>query len=90
MTFVTPPNLPTTVTTPFGTCDSKLLPLYTVREGIPLEDALVQISLLLKCAGESAYELSDCGLKQRGLLWSTLHSIETAKALTEALMGGVG
>ena len=47
-------------------------PFYTVRAGIPMDDALVQVSLLLKCAAESAYELSDYGVKQSGLLWACM------------------
>ncbi|MGY4494200.1 DUF3077 domain-containing protein [Pseudomonas sp. TE3610] len=78
-----------TATTPFGTHGATSEPFYTVRAGIPLEDALSQISLLLKCAGESAYELCDCEVQERGLLWSALHQIEAAKALTDALIGGV-
>ncbi|EIK97063.1 hypothetical protein PMM47T1_07976 [Pseudomonas sp. M47T1] len=78
-----------TATTPFGTHGAISEPFYTVRAGIPLEDALSQISLLLKCAGESPYERCDCELQERGLLWSALHQIEAAKALTDALIGGV-
>ncbi|MGY4495496.1 DUF3077 domain-containing protein [Pseudomonas sp. TE3610] len=78
-----------TVNTTFGTCDSQDLPFYSVRAGIPMDDALVQISHLLKCATESAYELSDDGIAQSGLLWSALHAMEAAKALADALIDGV-
>ncbi|WP_277964072.1 DUF3077 domain-containing protein [Pseudomonas sp. RIT-To-2] len=77
-----------TACTPFGYCDSHHLPIFNVRAGIPIDDALVQISLLLKCASESAQELGDYGVAQRGLLWSTLHSVDAAKALADALIDG--
>ncbi|MGY4495520.1 DUF3077 domain-containing protein [Pseudomonas sp. TE3610] len=57
----------------FGDCDINQRPLFAVNGGIALEDALVNISQLLKCAGETAYGLSDCGLPQRELIGATLH-----------------
>ena len=89
MNFELPTQLPTTASTLFGTCDSLDQPFYTVREGIPLEDALLQISLLLKYANESAYELTDGDQVQRGLVWSALHQMESAKAITDALIDGL-
>jgi len=89
MTVEVLPDLPTTTETPFGTTDESNVPFYTVRAGIPFEDALVQIAVLLKCAGESSYELCDGGTPQRGLVWSTIHHIEAAQALTDALIKGV-
>ncbi|MDE1167042.1 MAG: DUF3077 domain-containing protein [Pseudomonas sp.] len=84
---VTPP-LPThhTSALPFGTCGADNLPLFIVREGIGLEDALVHVSHLLRCAHDSAYELCDSATRQRGLVWSTVHSIEAAKGLVDALL----
>ncbi|WP_166366377.1 DUF3077 domain-containing protein [Pseudomonas akapageensis] len=78
-----------TVTTPFGSCDAGHEPLFAVRGGINAEDALVHASLLLRCAVDTAYASSDCpGVHQKGLMWSTLHSIEMAKALVDALADG--
>ncbi len=88
MEFESQPCPSATATTPFGTCDMSNTPFYTVRAGISAQEALVQISVLLKCAGEPAYELSDGEVPQRGLVWATLHQIETAKALTDALIQG--
>ena len=88
MTFEIPTDPPSTATLAFGATDDPGEPFYTVRAGIPMEHALGQISLLLKGAGESAYELCDCEVRERGLLWSALHQIEAAKALTDALIRG--
>lgn len=90
MTFEsdTPSQLRATASTAFGDLDSHALPFYTVRAGIPINDALVQISHLLKCATASAEELGDYGIDHSGLLWATLHSVESAKALADALIGG--
>ncbi|MDE1166181.1 MAG: DUF3077 domain-containing protein [Pseudomonas sp.] len=74
----------------FGTRDSTGKSIFTVRKGIPMTDALTQVSYLLKCAQESAYELTDCGIQQRGLVGSTLNSIEGARALVDALLDGQG
>lgn len=90
MTFEsdTPSELRETASTAFGDLESHALPFYTVRAGIPMDDVLVQISHLLKCATASAEELGDYGIERSGLLWATLHSVESAKALADALIGG--
>ncbi|UVJ42450.1 DUF3077 domain-containing protein [Pseudomonas sp. LS1212] len=78
-----------TVTTPFGSCDAGHAPLFAVRAGIHAEDALVHASLSLKCAMDIAHVACEHeGVRVSGLLWSTLHSIETAKALVDALLDG--
>lgn len=78
-----------TVTHPFGACSTDEKAFFCVQEGLAWEDTLVQVSLLLKCAEETAYEMCDGpDRSQRGLLWSTLHSIEGAKGLVDALLNG--
>ncbi|UVJ45646.1 DUF3077 domain-containing protein [Pseudomonas sp. LS1212] len=78
-----------TVTTPFGSCDAGHEPLFAVRGGINAEDALVHASLLLRCATDTAYAASECpGVHEKGLMWSTMHSIEMAKAIVDALVDG--
>jgi hypothetical protein len=78
-----------TVTTPFGSCDAGHEPLFAVRRGINAEDALVHVSLFLKCAMDTANASSECaGVPEKGLMWSTMHSIETAKAIVDALLDG--
>jgi hypothetical protein len=75
---------------PFGTCDSQNKPIFSVNPDIPLEDALTHLSHLLKCAHASAYELCDVSTRERGLLWSTVHAIEAAKGLVDALLENAG
>ncbi|UVJ43121.1 DUF3077 domain-containing protein [Pseudomonas sp. LS1212] len=78
-----------TVNTPFGTCDAGHEPLFAVCAGINAEDALVHASLLLKSAGDCASKALDSeGGTEEGLLWSTMHSIEAAKALVDAVVDG--
>lgn len=84
-----PGTIRKTVETAFGCCDAAHDPLFTVRGGIGAEDALVHISLFL----QSAYATANAACNQvtkeeRGLLWATLHSVEIAKALVDALLDG--
>jgi hypothetical protein len=83
-------NLYKTVATAFGTCDAGHGPLFAVCAGINAEDALVHASLSLKCARETTYHMCmDGSPANEGLLWSTLHSIEMAKALVDAVLDGI-
>jgi hypothetical protein len=77
-----------TTALPFGACDSSNKPIFSVNPGINREDTLTHLSHLLKCAYASAYELCDNPVRDTGLLWSTVHSIESAKALVDALLVG--
>jgi len=61
-------------------------PLFSVNPGIALEDALTQLSHLLTCAQASATELCDTRVSDPGLVGSTVHCIESAKALVDALL----
>ncbi|MFO3676030.1 DUF6124 family protein [Pseudomonas protegens] len=63
--------------------------LFSVREGVSAEEALVHVALLLKCAEEVCDEITQqgSGLK-RGLIWSMVHSVEMARAVVEALLDG--
>ncbi|NBA97303.1 hypothetical protein [Pseudomonas sp. R5(2019)] len=70
----------------FGACD---LPMFSARGGVLAEDVLVHVSLYLQAAYATANQV--CGLtpqSEKGLHWATLHAIEAALALTEALMDG--
>ncbi|WP_166360667.1 DUF3077 domain-containing protein [Pseudomonas akapageensis] len=79
-----------TVMTAFGTCDAGHGPLFSVCGGINAEDALVHASLSLRCARETTYQICISETDANtGLLWSTLHSIEMAKALVDAVIDGI-
>lgn len=71
---------------PFGMRDSQQQPFFSVNPGISLEDALGHLSHLLRCAHQSAYELTDGESPEKGLVWSTLHHIEGARGLVDALI----
>ncbi|UQS89212.1 DUF3077 domain-containing protein [Pseudomonas chlororaphis subsp. piscium] len=65
--------------------------LFHVREGISAEEALVHVSLLLKCAEEVSDEITERGSGlERGLIWSMVHSVEMARAVVDALLDGRG
>ncbi|NBA98186.1 hypothetical protein [Pseudomonas sp. R5(2019)] len=70
----------------FGACDQ---PMFSVRSGVMAEDVLVHVSLYLQAAYATANEV--CLLTPqagKGLHWATLHAIEAALGLTEALLEG--
>ncbi|MGC5702105.1 DUF3077 domain-containing protein [Pseudomonas sp. NFXW11] len=63
--------------------------LFSVRPGVSAEEALVHVSLLLKCAEEVCDEITQQGSGvERGLIWSMVHSVEMARAVVEALLDG--
>lgn len=65
--------------------------LFHVREGVSAEEALVHVSLLLKCAEEVSDEITERGSGlERGLIWSMVHSVEMARAVVDALLDGHG
>jgi len=75
-----------TTALPFGMLDAQQQPFFSVNPGISLEDALCHVGHLLRCAYDSAYELTDGDGIEKGLVWSTLHHIEGAKGLVDALI----
>ena len=75
-----------TANLPFGMLDSQQRPFFSVNSGISLEDALCHLSHLLGCAHDAVYELTDGDGVSKGLVWSTLHHIEGAKGLVDALI----
>ncbi|WP_166365775.1 DUF3077 domain-containing protein [Pseudomonas akapageensis] len=84
-----PGTLHKTAETAFGSCDAGHAPIFAVRAGINAEDALVHASLMLQCACATANAACNHSRNlDKGLLWSTLHSAEVAKALVDALLDG--
>jgi hypothetical protein len=84
-----PGTIHQTVETAFGSCDAGHGPLFAVRGGINAEDALVHAALMLQSACATASEAcNQAGNPEKGLLWSTLHCVEVAKALVDALLDG--
>ncbi|MCO7610463.1 hypothetical protein NJH83_09495 [Pseudomonas chlororaphis] len=63
--------------------------LFSVRPGVGVEEALVHVALLLKCAEEVSDEITRQGSGlETGLIWSMVHSVEMARAVVEALLDG--
>ncbi|MFJ3158264.1 DUF6124 family protein [Pseudomonas protegens] len=63
--------------------------LFSIREGINAEKALLHVSLLLKSAEEVSDEITERGSGiERGLIWSLVHSVEMARAVVDALLDG--
>ncbi|MDD2050495.1 DUF3077 domain-containing protein [Pseudomonas putida] len=81
------PSLYPTLEKPFGDCPAGHPQLFSVNAGLAPHDALVHISLYLRCAYDTGNKAFD-GIDEssKGFLWSTLHSVEMAKGLAEALL----
>ncbi|EIK96505.1 hypothetical protein PMM47T1_11277 [Pseudomonas sp. M47T1] len=78
-------DIPSTHTQPFGPRDRDNLPLFTVRQGLHPDDALLHASLLLGYAGAIAYEVADSDATGDKLLARAIMPlIESAKALVDA------
>lgn len=82
-------TLNVTGATTFGCRDGEGRPLFAVRPGVNAEEALLHVSLLLKCAEETADEITSASGIERGLIWSMIHSVEMARAMVDALLDGV-
>ncbi|WPP02007.1 DUF3077 domain-containing protein [Pseudomonas sp. HR96] len=81
-----PHRIVTTTALPFGSPNIDTPDPFSVNPGIPLKDALTHIAHLLACGHASALEMCDTPMADRGLLWSTINSIEAARALTDSLL----
>ncbi|MDF0729655.1 DUF3077 domain-containing protein [Pseudomonas entomophila] len=85
-----PPTRPTTAASTFGNCECSHPSLFTVRDGVDLEDALVHLSTLLK--GAFATNLKAMELATGtcyDLLLANDHGLDTAKAVVEAVLDGL-
>ena len=64
--------------------------LFSINPGIPLQEALKQVSLLLKGAELGADDirphLSSFAAEQ---LWGVTHNVEMARGVVDALLAGV-
>ncbi|PNG35879.1 MULTISPECIES: DUF3077 domain-containing protein [Pseudomonas] len=90
-TALSPPlheHFTATGSTRFGCRDGEGRPLFAVCEGVNAEEALLHVSLLLKCAEETADEITSASGIERGLIWSMIHSVEMARAVVDALLDG--
>lgn len=76
----------TTANTPFGTNH-----MLTVRAGIPAEEALLHACHLLQCADATICDAVDhLTLNDRSLVCGAGQHIETARALIDAVLDGMG
>lgn len=82
------PNI-TTEHTSFFTCASGRLlePIFSVREGIPIEDAMNLASCFLDVARDSAYESADG--KSSHQAHSAAYLIEMAKGIIDSVNSAV-
>lgn len=73
----------------FGPCVGDM-PIFAVREGMPLEEVLIQASLYLRSASAGATELvENCPPEWRALARNVEHVSEIARALVEAAVAGL-
>ncbi|QPG61851.1 DUF3077 domain-containing protein [Pseudomonas sp. BIGb0427] len=85
-----PPSLDlstaTTASTPFGNNH-----MFTVRAGIPAEEALLHACQLLECAEATVSDaLGHLTLNDHSLVYGAGQHIETARALIDAVLDGGG
>ncbi|MNJ58212.1 DUF3077 domain-containing protein [Pseudomonas sp. B21-012] len=85
-----PPSLDltetTTASTSFGTNR-----MFSVREGIPAEEALLHAGQLLRCAEATVSDALDhLTLNDRSIVAGAGQHIETARALIDAVIDGGG
>jgi len=78
-----------TLPKPFGQTDGFERPMFNVCAGVQAGDALVHASHLLKCAYATAYELTDNGDGDTGLVWAALELMSSARALVDAVAEGM-
>ncbi|AUF98623.1 hypothetical protein CXQ80_23685 [Pseudomonas sp. 02C 26] len=85
--LVPDPPLPLTTSHPFGRCEAGHPPLYSVNPNIPIEDALVNVALHLRCAYETGLQAMEHMREEgRGLFWANLHAVEAAEGVVESLL----
>ncbi|MEE1925314.1 hypothetical protein V0R50_26395 [Pseudomonas sp. 148P] len=80
----------TTTHTHFATISRKHAPLFAIRAGVDIEDALAHLATALRAAMETNLQLCDLADRKHGdLLWATQQSLEIAHALTLSLLSSV-
>ena len=76
--------------TAFGCCNGNHPPLFSVCDGIELEDALVHLSLQIQCARHTTAQACERADEPfRNLLMATQHSLELSNALIESVLDGM-
>ncbi|MCY1392840.1 hypothetical protein D3C76_1011150 [compost metagenome] len=74
----------------FGPLDHNNRHLFTVREGIAIEDALVNVVMLLDCAEATGWDAAEhLDLNDKALAFAMIRSVESARALVMALLESV-
>ncbi|MHA6194388.1 hypothetical protein ACX3YG_08465 [Pseudomonas wadenswilerensis] len=90
----TVPDPPTrhlfTTHTHFATTHRSHAPLFAVRAGIHVDDALMHVASALRSATETNLQLCDLADREYGdLLWATQQSLEIAQALVGSLLSSI-
>ncbi len=86
-------DLANTVTAakPFGAMDVNIKQMFSVREGICSEDALMHASVLLSFVEATASDAADhLSLNDKALVLSIAQHAEMARALVNAVLEGAG
>ncbi len=84
-----PASTPSLFTTeqPFGTVDNNGQPMFSVRGGIPAEDALAHASTLIECAEATAWDVVDhLHLNDKALVLGLIQQLDAAQALIGAVL----
>jgi hypothetical protein len=76
---------------PFGTVDSNGQPMFTVRGGIPAEDALAHATTLIEYAEATAWDVVDhLHLNDKSLVLGLIQQLDAAQALIGAVLDQPG
>ncbi|NBA94864.1 hypothetical protein [Pseudomonas sp. R5(2019)] len=79
-----------TIKTPIDNCNAGHLPLLAVQPGIHAEDALIHTVLYLQNGIDSLNKVIEQAPGPfKGLALNSLHSMEMAKGVVEAVLGGM-
>ncbi|WP_255263641.1 DUF6124 family protein [Pseudomonas aegrilactucae] len=89
-TLESPPQPRKPVYTSFGCCHGDHPPLFSVREDIKIEEALVYLSIMIQCAKDTTAQACERVDEQfKSLLMASQHSLEMSNALIESVLDGM-
>lgn len=72
-----------TTRNPFFNCNANGEKLFSVQEGISLDDALSNASCLLEAAEQTLFDVAMCGASSQ--VWAAAYLVEMAKAALDAV-----
>jgi hypothetical protein len=84
------PSSRTTSPFAFRPCTSEQEPLFTVRDGIPLDDALEMAGNILSSARDAAQAAGMAAKDDAASIWATFYLVDMALAVINAAQAAEG